>query len=107
MQLASGLSFALSTSKRFFRISAAHGVYGSPPGMLPPASKKVATGGPLGSYGKRSVCGSSVTPPRPQANAAPVSPPRPAAPPGAAAGGRSPAGAAAAAPPPAPGAPAP
>src|SRR5580765_3305871 len=73
--------------------------------MLPPASKNVATGGPLGSYGKRSVCGSSVTPPRPPANAVPVSPPRPAAPPGAAAAGLSAAGAAAAPPPPAPAAP--
>jgi hypothetical protein len=29
--------------------------------MFPPASKKVATGGPSGSKGKRSVCGSSDT----------------------------------------------
>ena len=33
--------------------------------MLPPASKKVATGGPLGSNGKGAVAGSSDTPPRP------------------------------------------
>ena len=86
MQLASGLSFALSTSKRCFRMSGAHGVYGRPPVMLPPASKNVATGGPFGSNGKRSVCGSSVTPPRPPPKAAPVSPPRGAPRPAAAAG---------------------
>src|SRR3954464_11634288 len=38
--------------------------------MLPPASKKVATEGPLASYGKRGVGGSSWTPPRPPANGA-------------------------------------
>src|SRR5262245_25029577 len=37
--------------------------------MLPPASKNVATGGPDGSKGKRSVGGSSCTPPRPGAKA--------------------------------------
>src|SRR6188474_85932 len=94
MQLASGLSFALFTSNRCFRISAAQGVYGRPPGMLPPASKNVATGGPVGSNGKRSVGGSSCTPPLPPANAALVSPAAAPAPAGAAAA----AGAGAAAP---------
>ena len=73
-----------------------HCVYGRPPGMLPPASKNVATGGPFGSNGKRSVCGSSVTPPRPPPNAAPVSPPATAPRPAPAAGAAGAAGAAAA-----------
>ena len=49
--IASGLSRA-PNAKRCFLSSAAQGVYGRPPSMLPPASKKVATGGPLGSKGK-------------------------------------------------------
>src|SRR5262249_27842984 len=77
-----------------------------PPCMLPPASKNVATGGPLASYGKRVVCGSSVTPPRPPPNTALVLPPgtsppcRPAAP--ASAGGGPSRPAPAGAPPPRP-----
>ena len=43
--------------------------------MFPPASKNVATGGPLGSNGNPSVGGSSCTPPLPPPNAALVSPP--------------------------------
>src|SRR5688500_9889614 len=62
MHIASGLSRAPS-ARRCFRSSAAHGVYGSPPSMLAPASKKVATGGPFGSKGKGAVAGSSETPP--------------------------------------------
>ena len=42
--MASGLSRAFN-ARRCFLSSAAHGVYGRPPSMLPPASKKVATGG--------------------------------------------------------------
>src|SRR5262245_2768998 len=79
MQLASGLSLSLR-SIRCFRISDAHGVYGRPPSMLPPASKNVATGGPFGSNGNGAVAGSRVTPPRagappPVAFCAPLAPP--------------------------------
>src|SRR5688572_20227128 len=71
MHMASGLSRALS-ARRCLRISAAHGVYGRPPSMLPPASKNVATGGPDGSYGNGAVAGSSETPPpRPPAGGPP------------------------------------
>ena len=68
-QFASGLSLAL-TSIRFFLSSAAHGVYGKPPGMFAPASKNVAIGGPFGSNGTGSVDGSSDTPPLTGAKAA-------------------------------------
>ena len=47
--------------------------------MLPPASKKVATGGPFGSNGNGAVEGSSDTPPRPPA---PMPSPGAGAPPG-------------------------
>src|SRR6185436_11422892 len=102
MQLASGLSLALSTSKRCFLIARDHSVYGRPPAILPPASKNVATGGPFGSYGIGAVGGSSCTPPRPPANAAFVSPPRPAPPSGGAAGGAPAGGGPPAGPPPCP-----
>src|ERR1700704_5814105 len=79
MQLASGLSLAL-TSSRCFLISAAHGVYGRPPSMLPPASKKVATGGAFGSNGNGAVAGPRDTPPPARRAAPPAAPAPPARP---------------------------
>ena len=62
--------------------------------MLPPASKKVATGGPAGSNGNGAVEGSSETPPRPppaptpSVGCPPGIPPRAPGRPGAAGAGR-------------------
>src|SRR5581483_2058223 len=63
---------ACRSSSRFFLRSRAHGVYGSPPSMFPPASKKVATGGPFGSKGNGGVVKSTGIPPRPPPGFAPA-----------------------------------
>src|SRR3990172_1910426 len=80
--IASGFSL-FRTAIRAFLSSAAHGVYGRPPSMLPPASKNVAMGGPLGSYGKGAVGGSRTTaPPRaPRRGPSPLTSPPPLPPP--------------------------
>src|SRR3972149_150876 len=76
--IASGFSL-FRTAIRAFLSSAAHGVYGRPAPILPPASKNVAMGGPLGSYGKGAVGGSRTTaPPRaPGCGPSPVTSPPP------------------------------
>src|ERR1700722_16912107 len=63
MQLASGLSLSFVAILCFFT-SAAHGVYGNPPGMFAPSSKNVASGGDFGSVGNGWVGGSTGMPAR-------------------------------------------
>src|SRR5215218_4322864 len=69
-QWASGLSLLLSAF-RFFSTSAPQGVRGSPPLMLAPTSRNVASGGPSGGVGEAAaggwppgVAGGAPPPPR-------------------------------------------